>query len=629
MGNGRMKSVFGGLGRFWVFGMATLIAMAGVVALPAVAHADTLVGCDTAGLVAAINGANTAGGGTLDLAVGCTYKLTSGSLPTVTTPITIHGNGATIERVATAPQFRLIAVSSYSGSLTADALTLTGGNDPAGDGGGGGIYASLGTVSLTDCTVSGNVASGYGQGGGILNGGTVVLTSSTVSGNTAGSPGGGGGTGGGVANDGSLTVTKSTISGNTAYAYGGGIYSDKYTYLSVSNSTIAGNNTIYPLSESGGGIRVDSVDGTVLLNSTISGNVAGSSNNGAASGGGVAIGSNAAGGTMNLTNITISGNAATSAAGILVDAGTVNLTASTISGNSASGSGGGVVNNGGAVNLTNSTISGNSAGGSGGGVDNGATVTLTYSTVFGNTSSAASGGGIFNGGTVTTSSSIVAGNPGGNCSNAVLSSGGYNVDGDGTCGLTAATDQNNVDPQLGPLQANGGPTETMAPASTSPVVDAVPKGTNGCGTTIKTDERGVLRPQGAGCDTGAYETGDVAMQALVAKPKSVVSGANVTYTATVVNAGAVDATGVVVTDTLPAGLSFTSATASQGSCSFVPPTLTCTLGQFAAAATAKVKVIVKVTAAASTTITDTATVSATTGDTIAGNGSKAVKVKVT
>jgi uncharacterized repeat protein (TIGR01451 family) len=564
---GRIESVFGRSGRVGALAVAMMVAIAGVVAMPTAAHADTLVGCDTAGLVAAINAANTAGGGTLDLTAGCTYKLTAGALPSVTTPITIHGHGATIERVATAPQFRLIAVDSYGGSLTADALTLTGGNDPANDGGGGGIYDYLGTVNLTNSTVSGNIASGNGFGGGIANvAGTVTLTNSTISGNTSGEVVAGGGVGGGIANDGALTVTNSAISANTAYVYGGGIYSAKYTFLTVTNSTMSGN-TVYAYTSDGGGIRDDSVYGSVMTNSTVS------------------------------------GNTAVSGAGISVNGGTVTLTNGTISGNTASGSGGGILDNSGTVTLTNGTISGNTASGSGGGIDNGGTVAIY--------------------------SSIVSGNTGGNCGGSPVRSGGYNLDSDGTCGLTAATDKNNVDPQLGPLQGNGGPTETMAPASTSPVVDAIPKGTNGCGTTIKTDQRGVPRPQGAGCDTGAFETGDVAMQSLRAKPKSVVSGANVTYTATVMNADAVDATGVTVTDTLPTGLTFSSATASQGTCSFVAPTLTCNLGQFAAATTATVKITVKVAAAASTTIRDTATVSATTGDTIPGNDTKTAKINVT
>ncbi len=57
-----------------------------------------------------------------------------------------------------------------------------------------------------------------------------------------------------------------------------------------------------------------------------------------------------------------------------------------------------------------------------------------------------------------------------------------------------------ANPKLGPLAANGGPTKTIALLAGSPAIDriAVP-----CGTTP--DQRGVARPQGPGCDAGAYE----------------------------------------------------------------------------------------------------------------------------
>src|SRR5262249_17756258 len=71
-----------------------------------------------------------------------------------------------------------------------------------------------------------------------------------------------------------------------------------------------------------------------------------------------------------------------------------------------------------------------------------------------------------------------------------------------------------------PLQNNGGPTETQAlctgqgtPAAAcpgrSPAIDAIPPGINGCGTSLTTDQRGVPRPQGAGCDIRALEAPDV------------------------------------------------------------------------------------------------------------------------
>ena len=206
--------------------------------------------------------------------------------------------------------------------------------------------------------------------------------------------------------------------------------------------------------------------------------------------------------------------------------------------------------------------------------------------------------------------------------------GGYNLDSGTTCALTAATDENSADPQLGPLQANGGPTQTMAPSAASPVIDAIPAGVNGCGTTIKTDQRGVHRPQGLGCDIGAYEAGDVSMQSLGAKPEPVPTGKTLTYTATVANAGAVGATGVSITDTLPAGLTFTSAKASQGNCVRTAATVTCTLGLMPAASSATVTIVAHVTAAKGSTLSDTATVSAATGDTNPGNDTRTLKVKV-
>jgi hypothetical protein len=57
-------------------------------------------------------------------------------------------------------------------------------------------------------------------------------------------------------------------------------------------------------------------------------------------------------------------------------------------------------------------------------------------------------------------------------------------------------------PKLGPLQHNGGPTETMALQPGSAAIDQVPKTGAGC---TPTDQRGVARPQGPACDIGAYE----------------------------------------------------------------------------------------------------------------------------
>jgi hypothetical protein len=87
-----------------------------------------------------------------------------------------------------------------------------------------------------------------------------------------------------------------------------------------------------------------------------------------------------------------------------------------------------------------------------------------------------------------------------------MTSGGYNVVQDDSCN-PAASDVIATDAVLGSLADNGGPTQTMALLSGSPAIDLIPAGTNGCGTTVATDQRGYGRPAAAACDAGAFEFG--------------------------------------------------------------------------------------------------------------------------
>jgi hypothetical protein len=115
------------------------------------------------------------------------------------------------------------------------------------------------------------------------------------------------------------------------------------------------------------------------------------------------------GGTLTLTESTVSGNTAFVGGGI-TNVGTLTLTESTVSGNIAFLGGG--ITNVGTLTLRESTVSGNTAS-VGGGIANGGTLTLTESTVSGNTATAGLGfgGGILNsGGTVTLTESTVSGN---------------------------------------------------------------------------------------------------------------------------------------------------------------------------------------------------------------------------
>ena len=75
---------------------------------------------------------------------------------------------------------------------------------------------------------------------------------------------------------------------------------------------------------------------------------------------------------------------------------------------------------------------------------------------------------------------------------------GYNLDSDGSCTLTSTGDLPSQNPLLGPLQDNGGETLTHAPLEGSPAIEAGM-------TTLKENQRGTFRPQGADDDIGAFE----------------------------------------------------------------------------------------------------------------------------
>ena len=203
--------------------------------------------------------------------------------------------------------------------------------------------------------------------------------------------------------------------------------------------------------------------------------------------------------------------------------GTLTLNNVTVSGNSA-GQGGGINNHLGMLTLNNSTVSGNSndCGVGGGGITvalEPGTLTLNNSTVSGNSSSC--GGGIYFGGaTMRIKNTIIAGNSAPaapDCFGSPTSL-GYNLIGNDTgCGFTAAAGDlvgdsaNPIDPVLGPLQDNGGPTEThallLASPTDSPAIDAIPVAdcVDTSGNPVTADQRGVSRPQGPACDIGAYE----------------------------------------------------------------------------------------------------------------------------
>lgn len=217
------------------------------------------------------------------------------------------------------------------------------------------------------------------------------------------------------------------------------------------------------------------------------------------------------------------------AGGGLYKAGTGSLTvrSSTINGNRVayvdptvpgSAFGGGILHDGGPLNLVNVTIEGNEASGLGpgatsygGGVSSiGGATALSYVTVARNaaTGDDARGGNLAStsSGHLNVESSIVAYGTadaaGAGChvsGAAALTSSGRNIDTGSSCAF-GAPHLSNTDPLLLPPGNNGGPTPTLLPTATSPAINAA----IGCPTPA-TDQRGVVRPQGAACDIGAVE----------------------------------------------------------------------------------------------------------------------------
>jgi uncharacterized repeat protein (TIGR02543 family) len=281
--------------------------------------------------------------------------------------------------------------------------------------------------------------------------------------------------------------------------------------------------------------------------------------------------------TAELRNLTITGGWTTGSGGGINNVGTLTVTNSTISGNIAAFSGGGIINSR-TLTVTNSTISGNisnstaSMGGGGGGIANvgvnfsSPTLTVTNSTISGNSVTGAAGGGIFHkDGNLTVTNSTISGNI------AFTGGGVYSRDGisrpstftNNIWSLNTLRNGNpddvmaawkgdrniigtvyyftgghidvgspglELDSEGKPkLADNGGPTKTIALVANSPALDEAASA--GCPAT---DQRGVMRPQGSGCDIGAFE----------------LAPAPVTYSLTVTKSG--DGSGTVTSN--PSGL---------------------------------------------------------------------------
>lgn len=487
----------------------------------------------------AILDANADAGGaphTIDMTsiAGSTVTLAS-ELPNITEESDIVGAGATVDGNG------YNCIYSYANLAVAD-LTVTNciGNDYGGGntfGGGIGVYN--GGLTISGSTITGNTAD---SGGGVYTGGKyagdLTITDSTITGNTANTNGGGVLAGGGVVN---LTLSNTSITGNTAYAGGGVLSSGANT--TITDSTISDNNSTY----FGAGYWYADYgyfgDSITISNSTISGN---DSSLGSAV---IAAYMYAADPTLGvrIENSTISGNSADAFAGVYIRNDGYSYTygdldpqlnASTITGNEAfNGPGAGIlIANSDASSygyyasptIDNSIVQGNTAAAGSGDLDSDAVVIVKnqallgnfrqaiinnperFGRIFASRISAKTGSNEINAQSVIDFfTSKTASNQRGATNNvtfnvntsiigAAPTAAGFNPD-------VATNGALGSDPLLGPLADNGGPTLTHLPGAGSIAVDFIPDGTNGCGTTLVTDQRGEPRPFGPACDAGSVE----------------------------------------------------------------------------------------------------------------------------
>ena len=469
-------------------------------------------------------------------------------LPLITTAITIEGNGARISRPKNNFHYRLLAVTNSgdlnlnnirlsggieyyggnilnAGKLTITATTISGGLTAVG---GGGVFnARGGTLSISNSVLSKNVSF---NGGAIMNfDGEVNIENSTISGNRSGNGGGLSGLGG------LMLIRNSEISTNKADYVGGGIHGQNADVI-LEDCAILQNSA-----DDGGGILTDS--GTLSVRtSVISKNKATNRGGGMMSRGGmVTISesemstnsattgaglSHAIGGHVTVEDSTITSNQSrTQGGGFELMSGELTIINTTISKNRAGAFGGGIANSNGILQVNNSTITGNSARTSGGGAWLQSAVSeIVESTITGNT--AVKGGGVYRnlgdpiviGTRLVMKRNLISGNK------ATSGSETYNTDVNPVAPLTTEFNLMGVSNNAGivgfplgatdivpavpigsilaPLADNGGPTPTHALVAGSPAIDAIPGVLPECAGT---DQRGVDRPQGAGCDIGAFE----------------------------------------------------------------------------------------------------------------------------
>lgn len=412
-------------------------------------------------------------------------------------------------------------------SRVAENVAGTGGTSGAG----GAVYCQddYGGCTIEDSVLEDNSATEHG-GAITLYYAPLILRRSELIGNTAYSPTSPGENteGGAISGEedyGAALIEDSLFEGNSATDAGGAIY--LYDQPLIMRDTILRNNTVDDREEDGnadgGALELDASPG-LIERSVFEGNTAIA--DGDAEGGAI----NLDGSALTIRDSAIIDNTATSRNDVEDDDvqgggihqsdadSTLRAERVLIAGNSASNlgtmgteQGGGVYADSATSFFENSTLSDNAAA-EGAAVygDLEAGIRLAHTTVFGNTAEAGSGAIMTEAGGVTAiKASVFEDNSPASCADATPESRGWNVTDDDSCDLDLASDDEDTDALLGPLQFNGGYTDTHLPGDGSPAIDHAD---NPClditgGYEIVMDQRGAGRPGDAACDAGAVEVG--------------------------------------------------------------------------------------------------------------------------
>jgi MYXO-CTERM domain-containing protein len=440
----------------------------------------TLADSGAGSLRAAIEAANAAAGAdmiTFQSGLTGTITLTSGQLE-IEDSVIIDGPGASVLAVSGNDASRVFYIAQYVNDLevTISGLKITHGSVTTN---GAGVQSGADHLTLHAVEITANAAAqDTGQGGGVFATAAagVTIEDSVIFDNTAHR---GGGIYAGPL-DGELEIQSSRITGNAAQTGAGLFIENAKAGLTIEQSTLSGNHAMADLSN-------DRENGT---------------------GGAMYVRRTGTGATTAVRASTLSGNTATQGAALAFydPRGQILVENATLSDNQAT--------NGAAIYcaycedpfmISHATIAGHVATGNGTILVQKGLVTLSHTIVADNTAAANQLFGMF------AADHCLIEAPG----SSSITDGGGNVLG--------------MDPQLGALQDNGGPTETQLPASTSPAVDA---GDMALASPPMFDQRNTARVVGARIDIGAVERNAGSLECSVAEASVAENAGNVIVTVT-------------------------------------------------------------------------------------------------